>query len=99
MTLDDTIQQMSARLASAGVSFGHGTSNAFDEAVWLTLWRLGLPLDDLDGVADRPVTAAQQAAVEGGNLFAALMEACKVCTLGQLSGALYQVGGQYRRNM
>ena len=65
MKLLDLIQQCSARLQEAGVSFGHGTSNAFDEAVWLTLWRLGLPLDDLDGVAARPVTAAQQAAVEG----------------------------------
>ncbi|GAB2774938.1 methylmalonyl-CoA mutase family protein [Rhabdobacter roseus] len=34
-----------------------------------------------------------------GNVFAALMEATKVCTLGQLSTALYGVGGQYRRNM
>ncbi len=33
------------------------------------------------------------------NVFDALMEACKVCTLGQLSRALYEVGGQYRRNM
>ncbi len=41
----------------------------------------------------------QQVAVENGNLFAALMEATKVCTLGQISQALYQVGGQYRRNM
>ena len=38
-------------------------------------------------------------AVSSGNLFAELMEATKVCTLGQLSGALYEVGGQYRRNM
>ena len=65
MTLLNLIERCSARLQEAGVSFGHGTTNAFDEAVWLTLWRLGLPLDDLDGVADRPVTAAQQAAVEG----------------------------------
>ena len=43
--------------------------------------------------------AVKRAALDGGNIFAALMEACKVCTLGQLSGALYQVGGQYRRNM
>ena len=34
-----------------------------------------------------------------GNTFEGLMEACKVCTLGQLSSALYEVGGQYRRNM
>ncbi|MCU0866838.1 MAG: methylmalonyl-CoA mutase family protein, partial [Planctomycetes bacterium] len=41
----------------------------------------------------------QRTALEGGNVFASLMEAAKVCSLGQLSGALYQVGGQYRRNM
>ena len=64
MTLLNLIEHCSARLQEAGVSFGHGTTNAFDEAVWLALWRLGLPLDDLDGVADMPLTAAQQAAVE-----------------------------------
>ncbi|MBC7891204.1 MAG: methylmalonyl-CoA mutase, partial [Sphingobacteriaceae bacterium] len=42
--------------------------------------------------------ALQQAALSGGNTFAALMEAVKVCTLGQLTHALYEVGGQYRRN-
>ncbi len=33
------------------------------------------------------------------NIFSELMEAAKVCSLGQISGALYEVGGQYRRNM
>jgi methylmalonyl-CoA mutase len=41
----------------------------------------------------------QAAAIRNQNLFAALMEAAKVCTLGQMSQALYDVGGQYRRNM
>ena len=41
----------------------------------------------------------QRAAVANENLFASLMEATKICTLGQISHALYQVGGQYRRNM
>lgn len=45
------IEAMGERLTQAGVSFGHGTTNAFDEAVWLTLWKLGLPLDELDAVA------------------------------------------------
>jgi ribosomal protein L3 glutamine methyltransferase len=62
--LIDLVHAMSARLQEAGVCFGHGTSNAFDEAVWLVLWRLGLPLDDLDGVADRMLSADQQAAIE-----------------------------------
>jgi ribosomal protein L3 glutamine methyltransferase len=50
-------------LTDAGVAFGHGTTNAHDEAAWLVLWRLGLPLDDLDGVAARAVTADQERAV------------------------------------
>ncbi len=41
----------------------------------------------------------QEAALQNANLFENLMEATKVCTLGQISGALYKVGGQYRRNM
>ena len=45
------------------------------------------------------LAALQQAAARGGNVFAELMESVKVCSLGQISRALYQVGGQYRRNM
>jgi methylmalonyl-CoA mutase len=41
----------------------------------------------------------QAVAREHGNLFDTLMEATKVCSLGRISGALYSVGGQYRRNM
>jgi methylmalonyl-CoA mutase len=41
----------------------------------------------------------QTVSVENGNVFEALMECAKVCSLGQMSQALYQVGGQYRRNM
>ncbi len=41
----------------------------------------------------------QQVAITHGNLFEALMEASKRCTLGQITRALYAVGGQYRRNM
>ncbi|PNU18619.1 methylmalonyl-CoA mutase [Geothermobacter hydrogeniphilus] len=41
----------------------------------------------------------QQVATSGGNIFAELMETVKVASLGQISAALYEVGGQYRRNM
>jgi ribosomal protein L3 glutamine methyltransferase len=53
MKLIDYLTRASARLDEAGVSFGHGTTNSFDEAAWLVMWRLGVPLDDLDGVSDR----------------------------------------------
>jgi len=57
------IEAGAQQLTEAGVAFGHGTTNAFDEAAWLVLWSLGLPLDDLDGVADQPVALAQVQAV------------------------------------
>ena len=41
----------------------------------------------------------QKVAVDNGNIFGELMEAVKVCSLGQITNALYEVGGQYRRNM
>jgi methylmalonyl-CoA mutase len=41
----------------------------------------------------------QKVATAGENIFSELMEACKICSLGQISNALYEVGGQYRRNM
>jgi methylmalonyl-CoA mutase len=37
--------------------------------------------------------------VQNGNLFAELMETVKTCSLGQITNALFEVGGQYRRNM
>ena len=59
MNVLDLIASGARKLTDAGVAFGHGTTNAHDEAAWLVLWRLGLPLDDLDGVATRTVTAEQ----------------------------------------
>ncbi len=48
-----------------------------------------------------PAVLAQlkRAALEGGNLFAALMEAVEHCSLGQITHALYEEGGEYRRNI
>ena len=62
MTLLDLVNACAQRLQDAGVSFGHGTLNAQDEAAWLVLWRLGLPLDT--GIDERPVAPEQQAQVE-----------------------------------
>ena len=45
------------------------------------------------------LAALKTACRRGDNVFAALMECVKSCSLGEISHALYQVGGQYRRNM
>ncbi|MDE2593290.1 MAG: 50S ribosomal protein L3 N(5)-glutamine methyltransferase [Burkholderiales bacterium] len=63
-TVINLIEQGAARLEQAQVGFGHGTTNAFDEAVWLTLWKLGHPLDALDEVAEQTVSPDQAAAVQ-----------------------------------
>ncbi|RSK57526.1 fused isobutyryl-CoA mutase/GTPase IcmF [Bacillus canaveralius] len=49
--------------------------------------------------ADEALVRLKKAAVTGGNVFAELMETVKSASLGQISHALYEVGGQYRRNM
>ncbi len=64
MTVIELIEAGAKRLADAGVAFGHGTDNAFDEAAWLVLWKLGYPLDQIDEHADQPVAPGQQAAVD-----------------------------------
>jgi ribosomal protein L3 glutamine methyltransferase len=64
VTLLNLIESSAARLTQAQVCFGHGTTNARDEAAWLVLWSLGLPLDtELDGLDSqelRPVSAAEK---------------------------------------
>jgi len=51
--------------------------------------------------AESPAMLArlQQAVIENKNVFDVLMEAVRVCSLGQITGALFEVGGQYRRSM
>jgi ribosomal protein L3 glutamine methyltransferase len=59
MTLIELVEASAQQLTDAEVSFGHGTANAFDEAAWLVLWRLGLPLDtSLESLEDNPDSKA-----------------------------------------
>ena len=64
VNLNELLAQAEARLDAANLAYGHGTTNAHDEAAWLVLWRLGLPLDaDLDALAERAVTDDESRAV------------------------------------
>lgn len=49
--------------------------------------------------ASLQLKSLQQAAIHNMNMFTELMETVKVCSLGQITSALYAVGGKYRRNM
>ncbi|MBX3624470.1 MAG: 50S ribosomal protein L3 N(5)-glutamine methyltransferase [Rhizobacter sp.] len=64
MKLIDCITAQAARLKTAGVSFGHGTTNAFDEAAWLVLWALGMPIDELEPHAKRELSDAELAKID-----------------------------------
>jgi ribosomal protein L3 glutamine methyltransferase len=64
MTLQELLDQATERLAAAPLAYGHGTTNAHDEATWLVLWQLGLPLDcDLNELAARPIKEEDARAV------------------------------------
>ncbi|MES3023624.1 MAG: methylmalonyl-CoA mutase family protein, partial [Pseudomonadota bacterium] len=51
------------------------------------------------GSSAKVLADLQQAAIDNENVFEKLMEAVRVCSLGQITTALFEVGGQYRRNM
>jgi ribosomal protein L3 glutamine methyltransferase len=64
ISLQDLLVEATARLDATSLVYGHGTTNAQDEAAWLVLWQLGLALDsDLDALAAHPVAPDEHAAV------------------------------------
>jgi methylmalonyl-CoA mutase len=52
-----------------------------------------------ESVAVNKLNKLKNVAINNGNIFEELMETVKYCSLGQITHALYEVGGQYRRNM
>jgi ribosomal protein L3 glutamine methyltransferase len=82
-TVLEAIQNGAKQLTEAGVAFGHGTANAFDEAAWLVLWKSGLPLDsslddpeiDQNSVANRHLASELVASIAA--LFIARIESRK----------------------
>ena len=64
MKLIELITAQAARLKQAGVSFGHGTTNAFDEAAWLVLWSVGLDMGALEFQAQRVLSPVEAAKAE-----------------------------------
>ncbi len=60
MTLIELVRRCARQLKQSQVSFGHGTTNAMDEAAWLALWRLGVPLDQLDEMGGMAVSPQQR---------------------------------------
>ena len=64
MTLKELLAQATERLSAAPLAYGHGTTNPHDEAAWLMLWQLGMPLDsDLNAMADQAVASEEADAV------------------------------------
>ena len=77
-----------------------------DEVIRATKEEKEFQINTLNGLHTRNASEAsewlkkaQLSAVQNQNIFATLMEACKYCSLGQITSALFEVGGQYRRNM
>lgn len=63
-SLGSAVEFAERTFLDANLYFGHGTETAFDEAVYLVLHTLGLPLDDLTGVRERKLSAAESTAIE-----------------------------------
>lgn len=62
-TVRDYIRYAVSRFTAAGLFFGHGNDNAWDEAVYLTLYTLNLPLDRLEPFLDARLLASERDAL------------------------------------
>ena len=74
-------------------------ARASEEEKQSQLSRLRQFQESNSGERDHQLARLQHAATSGGNVFAVLMDAVRVCTLGEITQAFFEVGGQYRRNV
>jgi len=74
-------------------------ARASEEEKQSQLSRLRQFQESNSGERDHELARLQHAATSGGNVFAVLMDAVRVCTLGEITQAFFEVGGQYRRNV
>jgi methylmalonyl-CoA mutase len=74
-------------------------ARATDEEKRSQLDRVRAFKDEHADEAAAALTRLKAAATQGGNVFAVLMDAARVCSLGQVTEAFFEVGGQYRRNV
>ena len=69
-------------------------------ATLLVIWRCKNARCPVAAINEKDERAKlQQAVIDNRNVFEVLMDAVRVCSLGQVTSALFEVGGQYRRNM
>ena len=61
-TVRDVLRWSVTRMQAAGIAFGHGTADAWDESAWLVLWSLRLPLDRLEPMLDARLAPGELAA-------------------------------------
>ena len=73
-TIRTLIDDSAAALTAADVHFGHGTTNAHDEAAWLVLWALGLPVDSNSGTDGDDALGAQTVSAADGAKVQALVD-------------------------
>ncbi|MCF8112997.1 MAG: methylmalonyl-CoA mutase, partial [Desulfotignum sp.] len=83
----------------AGMANHLELSRSTDEQKNAQLERLDAFKANHENEQETALKRLQQTALDGGNMFEELMETVKVCSLGTITGALYEVGGKYRRNM
>lgn len=95
----NTFRNPKSEQATAGASVAIELARSTDEEKQSQLQRLADFHERHADQAPQALAALQQAAIQHENVFEKLMDAARVCSLGQITNALFEVGGQYRRNM